>query len=111
MNKGLWVGITMALAALTGPAQAQNVLLNPGFETSDGGTGAQNWGNWFNPAAGVTQQRVTTESHAGIASANTHLTLDIDNDLGGWLQDITGWSVGQTVNASIWAKTSITGGA
>jgi hypothetical protein len=101
----------LALLASLLPAQAQNVLLNPGFETSDGGSGAQNWGNWFNPGAGISQQRVTTEFHTGIASANTHLTLDPDNDLGAWLQDISGWSVGSTVNVSIWAKANITGGA
>jgi hypothetical protein len=110
MKKALSM-VLLALLAGVLPANAQNLLSNPGFETSDGGSGALDWGNWFNPGAGVTQQRVTTEFHSGIASANTHLTLDPDNDLGAWLQPITGWNVGDTINASIWAKTSITGGA
>lgn len=96
----------MFLAAVPGWAQ----LLNGGFETSDGGTGALNWGNWYNPAAGISQQRSTTVLHGGTASANTHLTLNASNDLGGWLQEITGWNVGDTINVSLWAKTDLSGG-
>lgn len=108
MTKTLSI-LFLAVAALAMPCQSQ--LLNTGFETSDGGSGAQNWGNWFNGGAGVSQQRVTSVFHSGGASANTHFTSDIDNDLGAWLQDITGWNVGDTINASIWAKSNISGGA
>lgn len=110
MKKALSI-VWLAVLAGVLPAGAQNLLTNPGFEISDGGAGAQNWGNWFNPGAGVSQQRVTTEFHTGGASANTHLTLDPDNDLGAWLQAVSGWSVGDTITASIWAKSNITGGA
>jgi hypothetical protein len=109
MIKTLFSAVVLMTAACSIPTQAQ--LLNTGFEISDGGSGAQNWGNWYNPAAGVSQQRVTSEFHSGGASANTHLTLDPDNDLGAWVQPLTGWNVGDTVDVSIWVKTAITGGA
>lgn len=100
----------MALMMLPSVAQA-NIVLNPGFETSDGGSGAQNWFNWYDPANGVSQQRVTSVFRSGIASANTKLTNTNGFTIGGWGQSLTGWTAGQTLIGDIWAKVNVTGDA
>ncbi len=99
------------LALLVIPTTAQaNIVLNPGFETADGG-GAQNWFNWYDSLNGVSQQRVTGVFLSGAASANTKLTGTSGYTIGGWGQVLTGWSAGQTLDTSLWAKVVVTGDA
>lgn len=100
----------LALVCATATAQA-NMLTNPGFETADDGSGAQNWFGWYDPENGVSLQRVTDVFHNGGASANTKFTGTTGYTIGGWGQVLTGWTAGQTLYTNMWTKVSVIGDA
>lgn len=97
------------------PAQATNLLQNPGFESFTGGV-ANNWAPWYLPGDGCGrvapkyQQATTTLDARRVkdgSSAQQFFASGTDpgaSFLGGLLQTVTGLTPGHTYRFSIWGQ-------
>ncbi|MBI2976187.1 MAG: LysM peptidoglycan-binding domain-containing protein [Chloroflexi bacterium] len=97
------------------PAQATNLLQNPGFESFTGGV-ANNWAPWYLPGDGCGrvapkyQQAMTTLDARRVkdgSSAQQFFASGTDpgaSFLGGLLQTVTGLTPGHTYRFSIWGQ-------
>jgi len=113
MKKVCLLTVILVLAAIliAPPVSQANIVQNNGFETSDGGSGAANWFNWYDPVNGVSQRGAADIFRSGTASASTKLADTNGYTIGGWGQVLAGWSPGQTLTGGIWAKVSMSGDA
>jgi hypothetical protein len=105
MNRFSIRGAALALALMTSPAPAANLLANPGFEDPITFEGTQFVGSWegFSGGAGAFAANNATSPRSGAM----HLVLSITNshnNFAGAFQDVVGLTPGQTAVFSGWHK-------
>lgn len=87
-----------SLAALTGAANADNLLSNPSFETqgssADTAAGWNRWGDWIN------RETRWTPTHSGACLIGYHHWQITDNRNSGIWQDVPGVKAGQSFRFS-----------
>lgn len=101
----LRLAVILVAAAAT-QAQAQNLLVNAGFEdpiTTDGPPFIGFW-EGFNAGAGSGAGNDATMPRTGAQHANLNIT-GVDNSFAGVFQDVGGLVAGQTGTFSVWHKT------
>jgi hypothetical protein len=105
MNRFSICGAALALALMTSPASAANLLANPGFEDPITYEGTQFVGSWEGFAGGALA--LAANSGSSPRSGAMHLILAItnsDNNFSGAFQDVPGMTPGSTAVFSGWHK-------